>query len=532
MVAFTTTTTTAAAESDLYIHNDENDHYHQYTYKYDDDDDDDQDLCCDFVLPFACIFQKRKQQPQKTKTKADMPIRQGRPRQSSPRQNRSSWRQWQSSPRQEEQQPQQEARKQAMDQGHKEKYKDRRQQRKRSLQCFRQKQSLGKETRTRWAIRKGYKQEEEQQQEEPTHYCHPEEEEQQQQQHQQKCAVVDDGGDSGHTSHAHVHEVTEEEALLLDLERGKTRLESFESYVLVSILTASASFSVLQSAESSVLWSDTSSSRLCVDTSDWISTLIIFAAGLSTICGLHATVVFSLCVLYGKTALGRYSDNAYHRLLDTVTIQRVRGFNTFSASLLLFAVETGLLLYQHAPPRWQGMAFFIATSSTMTILLDFRAVLLAASQHIFQPAQGARTRTTTDRNTNHQNNAEQQQRLSWSLSSSSWLLQSPCLLLPTKTTRTRTNCLLHSPSSLSSSALAAAVASSSCSVEPTTTTTTTMMTTPQDENYSSSNNNNSNENTGTAIANTLPPPHRRISARTSITNHYGLVDSCSQQQHE
>ena len=399
MVAFTTTTTTAAAaaaENVLYIHNDDDDHHHQYKYKYDDADDDDQDLC-EFVLPFAWFFQKQNQKPQKTKAKADMPIRQRRPRQ-------SSRTQWQSSPRQEEQ-PQQEARKQVVDQGHKEKDKDRRQQRKRSLQYFQQKQLLEKETRKRWAIGKGYKEEEEQQQE-PTHDCHPEEEEEQQQQ----CAVVDHGRDSSHTSHTHVHDFAEEEALLLDLEREKTRLESFESYVLVSILTASASFSVLQSAESSVLWSDTSSSRLCVDRSDWITTLTIFAAGLSAICGLHATVVFSLCVLYGKTALGRYSDNAYHRFLDTVTIQRVRGFNTFSASLLLFAVETGLLLYQHALPRWQGMALFVATTSTMTILLDFRAILLAASQHIFQPAQAARARTTTDNNTNHQYNTEQQQR--------------------------------------------------------------------------------------------------------------------------
>ena len=105
-----------------------------------------------------------------------------------------------------------------MDQGHKEKDKDRRQQRKRSLQYFQQKQLLEKETRKRWAIGKGYKEEEEQQQ----------------------CAVVDHGRDSSHTSHTHVHDFAEEEALLLELERGGgggggTRLESFESYVLVSV---------------------------------------------------------------------------------------------------------------------------------------------------------------------------------------------------------------------------------------------------------------------------------------------------------
>ena len=174
----------------------------------------------------------------------------------------------------------------------------------------------------------------------------------------------------------------------MDLEREKTRLESLESYVLVSILTASASFSVLESTTAA--------------DSVW-STAIVYCAGLSAICGLHATVVFSLCVLYGKTALGRHADAAYSRFLESVAPQRVRGFTSFSASLLLFVVETALLLIQQAPPgNPQTMAAGLALVCTYTICVDWAAVLQAATWHIFaQAVQTPQAQTTAGTEQDH-----------------------------------------------------------------------------------------------------------------------------------
>ncbi|KAL7560639.1 hypothetical protein ACA910_001323 [Epithemia clementina (nom. ined.)] len=178
--------------------------------------------------------------------------------------------------------------------------------------------------------------------------------------------------------------------VVLDLEREKTRLESLESYVLVSILTASASFAVLDAAPDPFLAGGSGCSL--------VSTLTVFAAGLSSLCGLHATVVFSLCVLYGKTALGRYHDDAYQAFLQRVAPQRVRGFTTFAASLLLFAVETALLLYQHAPPKYQTVALVLAVVSTYLLITDGWAVMHAATIHIFPTNHHNCTNTNTNTN--------------------------------------------------------------------------------------------------------------------------------------
>jgi hypothetical protein len=72
------------------------------------------------------------------------------------------------------------------------------------------------------------------------------------------------------------------------------------------------------------------------------------AAGLSTICGLYATVVFSLTVLYAKSAIGLNRDATYTYFLKE-TGMRVRGFQAFSASLLTFALEAGLVTFLRLP---------------------------------------------------------------------------------------------------------------------------------------------------------------------------------------
>mmetsp|Transcript_40655 Transcript_40655/g.84624 ORF Transcript_40655/g.84624 Transcript_40655/m.84624 type:complete len:224 (-) Transcript_40655:1028-1699(-) len=161
---------------------------------------------------------------------------------------------------------------------------------------------------------------------------------------------------------------------VLDLEREKTRLESFEAYVLVSILTASASFTIL----SEVTAPDSSS------LSQLATVATVFISGLSAIAGLHATIVFSLCVLYGKTALGLYRDVQYAQFVKDTAPQRIRAFNSFSTSLLLFALQVELLLCEKAPPAFQGVAILVAMATTGALVWDWHSILQAA-QRIFVP---------------------------------------------------------------------------------------------------------------------------------------------------
>ena len=127
----------------------------------------------------------------------------------------------------------------------------------------------------------------------------------------------------------------------LDLLREQFRLDSLETYVLVSVLTATSSRAALMDR---------------LDNPDdpllsTIHTLLLLVAALSTFSGIYATIVFSLSILYGKTALGMNRDKAYEFILERTSKQRVRGFQAFLASLLFFVVEIGLLVTEKVPSQ-------------------------------------------------------------------------------------------------------------------------------------------------------------------------------------
>jgi hypothetical protein len=77
------------------------------------------------------------------------------------------------------------------------------------------------------------------------------------------------------------------------LERQLIRLEGLEPYVLVSVLTATASYSTI-----------TSENFVVDGVIDWTGAGLLASALGSTLCGLYSTIIFSLSILYGKTALG------------------------------------------------------------------------------------------------------------------------------------------------------------------------------------------------------------------------------------
>ena len=97
------------------------------------------------------------------------------------------------------------------------------------------------------------------------------------------CTIIDD-------------ELEEELKKLGDLEpleRQLIRLEGLEPYVLVSVLTATASYSTITSEE-----------FITDGVIDWTGAGLLASALGSTLCGLYSTIIFSLSILYGKTALG------------------------------------------------------------------------------------------------------------------------------------------------------------------------------------------------------------------------------------
>ena len=147
------------------------------------------------------------------------------------------------------------------------------------------------------------------------------------------------------------------------LERQSFRMEGFDPYILVSVLTAGESFDVINSNVAN--WNDLAmkTSFLQLTQEDWFSLVLLATAAASTLMGAYAAVTFSLTVLYGKTALGLDKDEAYYEFLDETGLQRFRGFQAFTWSLGLFCVIVFLKLFQKSPsvvrPEIAGLALYL-----------------------------------------------------------------------------------------------------------------------------------------------------------------------------
>jgi Ca2+-binding EF-hand superfamily protein len=159
-----------------------------------------------------------------------------------------------------------------------------------------------------------------------------------------------------------IEEIEETLAQLEPLERQSFRLDGFDPYILVSVLTAGTSFDVIKGYN--VKWDTTvaKSTLAQVTQEDWFMMVLLNTGAASTLCGAYAFVTFSLTVLYGKTALGLDKDDAYFEFLDSTGLQRYRAFQAFSASLSLFCVLVFLELFQKTPGVFRipiGIVFLV-----------------------------------------------------------------------------------------------------------------------------------------------------------------------------
>lgn len=148
-----------------------------------------------------------------------------------------------------------------------------------------------------------------------------------------------------------------------DFFRQSTRLASMDNYVLVSTLTASMSFGALlnftPSAASKALVHIQSPSVWLLY--KFVTLAIQVVSGLSTLFGLYATIIFSLTILYGKSALGAERDIEYDVFLRETTRARRDGFRAFSVSLGLFCLDAVLLLVERVFFRlWSLPVFGVA----------------------------------------------------------------------------------------------------------------------------------------------------------------------------
>jgi hypothetical protein len=101
----------------------------------------------------------------------------------------------------------------------------------------------------------------------------------------------------------------------LDLSREQIRLESFEGYILVSVLTATSSFGTLEQLPAPEE----------AGMEAWHATIQAVSCA-SALLGMYSCVIFTLIQLYGKTAIGMNRDAMHDYFLNQTGNIRIRGF--------------------------------------------------------------------------------------------------------------------------------------------------------------------------------------------------------------
>lgn len=157
---------------------------------------------------------------------------------------------------------------------------------------------------------------------------------------------------------------------LISIEKKILRMEGLEPYVLVSTVTSTTSYNTLESLFVNIKYGVV----------DEISVFLLISCSLSTIFGIYSTVVFSMSLLYGKTAIGMDREDAYYHFMNFTALQRYRGFQAFSLSLVLFLTDVFLLSVDKITnPTYQNIALVVAAGAVFFGYTEFQAIIQFAT---------------------------------------------------------------------------------------------------------------------------------------------------------
>ena len=151
---------------------------------------------------------------------------------------------------------------------------------------------------------------------------------------------------------------------LESIERQVIRIGGLEPYVLVSALTSTASYDTFCSLDTTQL--------------DLATLLLFFSLLGSILCGLYSTIIFSLSILYAKTALGMDRDQPYSYFLEQTATKRKRGFAAFSASLSMFCCNVLILAVQKLPPDILIPSAIVSLAILIFGIMEWRDMIDAA----------------------------------------------------------------------------------------------------------------------------------------------------------
>ena len=135
---------------------------------------------------------------------------------------------------------------------------------------------------------------------------------------------------------------------VFNLNRARIRLEGLSSYGLITSLLMNATLALFGMTRKKVITKEDNN----VDRT--AKTIFLFLVSVSIIAGFYTTIVFTLLVLYSKTALGMAKDTAFLEFFSQTANVRQTGFFSFIVSLVSFTVSFCLSIFinYEGPIRW------------------------------------------------------------------------------------------------------------------------------------------------------------------------------------
>jgi len=213
------------------------------------------------------------------------------------------------------------------------------------------------------------------------------------------------------------------ETKAIQMDRAAFRLDGLEVYAVVSALTLATSiqfFDILsqtwtwestlrdvstllaaisssgsfRSAMQTLFTSSTPLMKLCAD----ILCLIASATGM--IGGLHATLVFSLMTVYGRTAMGMGWDAACSKFFQTTDKNRFRGFRSFRLALTTFSVQIVFMICARVPIATRKLCFPLLTWVLWRVHQETQCIIDSAATIIFAASSKCSSTDEDDDNSN------------------------------------------------------------------------------------------------------------------------------------
>jgi hypothetical protein len=178
----------------------------------------------------------------------------------------------------------------------------------------------------------------------------------------------------------------EEEHKEKDAPLSAPRLDSFDSYIVVSVLTATASFAALLD--------DNPEGDKSLTQRAMARNVAILLCAVCSLSGIYSTVVFSFSSIYGRTAIAMRKYEAYETFLASTAPMRKRAFFAYLLSLILFIVLLIIAAVDKIDPQLE-IPFAVCLVVLSGLVYRDWSHIIAAAGVIFAPPPTTATNCAT-----------------------------------------------------------------------------------------------------------------------------------------